>query len=74
MTSTHLTHLLQDLEATAAHLEALHQMLEGHAVFLKHKQYGEPTEELLLVERRLGGLAISIQDLRGAALNISRAA
>ncbi|WPP02500.1 hypothetical protein SFA35_25395 (plasmid) [Pseudomonas sp. HR96] len=74
MPSTHLTHVQQDLEATALHLEALHRMLEGHAVFLKHKPCGDQTEELLLVERRLGGLAVSIQDLRGAALNISRAA
>ncbi|RYF43487.1 MAG: hypothetical protein EOO38_18805 [Cytophagaceae bacterium] len=53
---------------------ALFQMLEGHAIFLKNKKCGDQTEELLLVERRLGGLAISIQDLRGAARNISQAA
>jgi hypothetical protein len=69
-----LTHMQQDLEETAAHMEALFRMLEGHAIFLKNKKCGDQTEELLLVERRLGGLAISIQDLRGAARNISQAA
>lgn len=69
-----LTHMQQDLEQTAAHMEALFRMLEGHAIFLKNKKCGDQTEELLLVERRLAGLAISIQDLRGTARNISRAA
>jgi hypothetical protein len=69
-----LDHIHQDLEETAVHMEALFRMLEGHAIFLKNKKFGDQTEELLLVERRLAGLAISIQDLRGAARNISRAA
>lgn len=74
MPSAHLTRLQHDLETTAAHLEALYQFLDGHAKYLKHKPRGDQTEELLLVERRLVGLAVSIQDLRGAARNLAQAA
>ncbi|EGH71428.1 hypothetical protein ALO91_103489 [Pseudomonas syringae pv. aceris] len=46
MPSIHLTNVRHDLETTAAHLEVLHRMLEGHAIFLKHKPHGDQSEEL----------------------------
>lgn len=74
MPSFRLNHMQQDLEETAAHLEALSKVLEGHAIFLHNRKITGQSEDRLLIERRLAGLAISIQDLRGAALNISRVA
>ncbi|WP_296254468.1 MULTISPECIES: hypothetical protein [unclassified Pseudomonas] len=63
-----------DLEASVAHLESLSQMLTGHALYLAAFQTPCHHEDLKLVESRVGGLALSIQDLKAAALKIARRA
>jgi hypothetical protein len=74
MHNSRLADMQKDLEDTAAHLEALTALLQGHAMFLRNKKYGDQSEDLLLVERSLGGLTTSVHDLRGTALNMSQVA
>lgn len=61
-----------DLEESAAHLESLSRMLTGHALYLKANQISTHREDLSLVEGRVGSLALSIQDLKSAALKIAK--
>ena len=63
-----------DLEDTAAHLDALAQLLQGHALYLRHSRYTDNSADIDFIESHLSGLALSIRDLRGVAHNISRVA
>jgi hypothetical protein len=63
-----------DLEHTAAHLEALSRMLQGHALFLRHSTYADSSADIDFIERHLHGLAESVTDLRGVARNIAKVA
>lgn len=74
MHNPRLADMQKDLEDTAAHLEALTAMLQGHAIFLRSKKFGDQTEDLRMVERSLGGLTTSVHDLRGTAFNLSQVA
>ncbi|WAH57168.1 hypothetical protein LZ023_29885 [Pseudomonas silvicola] len=63
-----------DLEHTAAHLEALSRMLEGHALFLRRSTYSDNTADIAFLENHITGLAASVTDLRGVAQNIAKVA
>jgi hypothetical protein len=65
-----LDNIQLDLEGTAAHLDSLRRMLEGHMVFMRHTD----SNDISSVELQLTGLAASVTDLRGVARNISRVA
>jgi hypothetical protein len=65
-----LDNIQLDLEGTAAHLEALRKMLEGHIVFMRHTNATDIDD----VESQLNGLAASVSDLRGVARNIRKVA
>lgn len=73
MPNHRLKAMQDDLEQSAVHLEALCRMLRGHSTFLRSSPVSSQSE-LECIERRLGGLEISVLDLRGAASNISRVA
>ncbi|TDV65739.1 hypothetical protein [Pseudomonas sp. LP_7_YM] len=61
-----------DLEESAAHLESLSRVFTGHALYLKASQSSTHREDSSLVEGRVGGLALSIKDLKSAALKIAK--
>jgi len=63
-----------DLEHTAAHLEALSKMLQSHALFLRHSNYGDSHADVAFLENHISGLSASVNDLRGVAQNIVKVA
>lgn len=74
MTTGSLLAMKKDLEDTASHLEHLSHFLRGQAVFLESRRAGDFDEDLLHIQNRLGGLAITVHHLRGAAKKIADAA
>jgi hypothetical protein len=67
-----LGNIREDLEATAAHLDALALVLQGHATFLRHHSWSDNTADIEFIESRLSGLAAAIAELRGVAETIGR--
>jgi hypothetical protein len=69
-----LDNIQHDLEDTAAHLDALRKVLEGHVHFLRHSRCVDASADIAFIESNLTGLAASIIDLRGVAGSIARVA
>lgn len=74
MPTTHLEEMRDDINDAAHHLETISQMLQSHALFLRSKNLDHLSGHVLLVENRVGALTLSIEDLKGAALRISKVA
>lgn len=74
MTTGSLLDMKKDLENTASHLEHLSHFLRGQAVFLESRRSSDFDEDLLHIQNRLGDLAVTVHDLRGAAKRIANAA
>ncbi len=74
MAATHLKEMQADVQDAALQLELLYQMLSGHALFLRSRNIDHLIDDVLLIENQAGALALSIQDLKGAALRMGEAA
>lgn len=67
-----LKEMQQDISEATMQLEMISQMLQSHAVFLRSKSLDHLTDDVLLVEGRVGALTESIRELKEAALKISK--
>lgn len=74
MPTTHITEMQEDVHDAARQLEMIYQMLRGHALFLRSRNIDHLIDDVLLVENQAGALALSIQDLKGAASRMAKAA
>ena len=74
MPTTHITEMQEDVHDAARQLEMIYQRLRGHALFLRSRNIDHLIDDVLLVENQAGALALSIQDLKGAASRMAKAA
>lgn len=72
--TTHIQEMQQDVHDAARQLEMIYQMLRGHALFLRSRNIDHLIDDVLLVENQAGSLALTIEDLKGTALRMEKAA
>lgn len=68
MPTTHLKDMQQDINDAILQLEMILQMLRSHSLFLKSQKLDYLMDDILLIDKQIEALALSIEDLKGTTL------
>lgn len=68
MPTTHLKDMQQDVNDAILQLEMILQMLRSHSLFLKSQKLDYLMDDILLIEKQIEALVLSIEDLKGTTL------
>lgn len=69
--TTLLKEMQEDINEATLQLESIAQMLQSHAIFLRSQNLDNLIDDVLLVEKQAGALALSILDLKDVTSKFS---